>query len=508
MKSKSFLSINKIENNEKKPVPRKRIKRLIIADMILFVLILGLFIATEKPEKINSLAAEPESFDTVNLEWEQSAHADRYHIYRQEEDGKSEYIATAREPQYHDQKLVTGRKYSYSVYPCNGIRRGGKALCATASATPMLDTPKLSISTKEGEVTLSVSEVDGAIGYEISRNGKKLCDTKEPVYTDIQAEPGKEYTYAARAFRYKKEPVYSEYSKKKKASLISAGEINAEISGEDILFSWDGDEAYSEYALYDGKELLTETAGHEYRLESLDPEKKYDIRLIGTADDGSVSPESEKTFEIATEPMTNQEAREAACEWAANIAADDSFSYGTGERAHRCGCYFCGTNTGPVKNKKGKSLVKGHSYAKTYCCVTFVTAAYAHGAGDPAVLKLCQSGGTFQNYPKSYKGHGSWKNAGKPSYKNLQPGDILCKESHVALYIGDGKIAHAIGSGGWSSRGILVSNLSQKKYKAFELVMRYQGNGRGEKYVIKEIPQGKSITAAKEEQSDKHEKNS
>ena len=36
--------------------------------------------------------------------------------------------------------------------------------------------------------------------------------------------------------------------------------------------------------------------------------------------------------------------------------------------------------------------------------------------------------------------------------------------------------------------------------------MRYQGNGRGEKYVIKDIPKEKSVTAAKEEPSDKPEK--
>ena len=45
-----------------------------------------------------------------------------------------------------------------------------------------------------------------------------------------------------------------------------------------------------------------------------------------------------------------------ACNWALSVAKDNRFSYGTGKRAHRCGCYYCQTNTG--KRKKNKERAK------------------------------------------------------------------------------------------------------------------------------------------------------
>ena len=33
-----------------------------------------------------------------------------------------------------------------------------------------------------------------------------------------------------------------------------------------------------------------------------------------------------------------------AAKWAVKIANDNSFTFGAGSKAHRKGCYFCGTN--------------------------------------------------------------------------------------------------------------------------------------------------------------------
>ena len=57
------------------------------------------------------------------------------------------------------------------------------------------------------------------------------------------------------------------------------------------------------------------------------------------------------------------------------------------------------------------------------------------------------------------------------------------RSNHVMLYIGNGQIVHAAG-GGWDAGSIKVTNLGGRKYS---FVMRYTGNGRGEKYVIKEV---------------------
>jgi hypothetical protein len=58
----------------------------------------------------------------------------------------------------------------------------------------------------------------------------------------------------------------------------------------------------------------------------------------------------------------------AAVAWAIKIANDNSFSYGKKPQTSRIGCYFCGTSQ--------KRKPKG--YEKTYVCLTFAAAAYAH----------------------------------------------------------------------------------------------------------------------------------
>jgi hypothetical protein len=138
---------------------------------------------------------------------------------------------------------------------------------------------------------------------------------------------------------------------------------------------------------------------------------------------------------------------------------------------------------GPRKNIKGKSKVNGHSYEKTYCCNPFVHACYAHGAGDPAMLKACRDGHGIAMTTKSFTRYGHWKNVGKVSKGNLRKGDVLVRSNHVMMYIGDGQIVHASG-GGWDAGSIRVTNLGGRKYS---FVMRYTGNGRGTKYVIKEV---------------------
>ena len=169
-----------------------------------------------------------------------------------------------------------------------------------------------------------------------------------------------------------------------------------------------------------------------------------------------------------------------ALNWALHIAADNSFTYGNKPATSRVGCYFCGTN------KKNKP----RGYEKTYVCMTFVHAAYAHGAGDPELLKQCQGGRYCLSLNDSnFTAYSCWQKVGlckDLKVSDLQPGDVICwyaaddKSGHLSMYAGNGNIVDA-GRTGWGADTIALrkgaaarylttgAKLSKKSY-----VMRYR----------------------------------
>lgn len=170
----------------------------------------------------------------------------------------------------------------------------------------------------------------------------------------------------------------------------------------------------------------------------------------------------------------------AAIAWAVMIANDDSFAYGKTPETSRVGCYFCGTTH---RNKP-----KG--YEKTYVCMPFVTAAYAHGAEDPEMLAIDQEGKRCLSTDNSNFQYSCWSKVGlcsNLSVSDLQPGDVICtyaadnKSGHLAMYIGNGDIVDA-GMSGWGPNTIAVrpgtagrylSGAARKSGQSY--VMRYVG---------------------------------
>ena len=168
---------------------------------------------------------------------------------------------------------------------------------------------------------------------------------------------------------------------------------------------------------------------------------------------------------------------EGALEWARAVANDDSFAYGTGDTAHHGGCYFCGTNWGPVKK------LKGPGYEKTYCCNPFTISAYAHGAEDPDILKLCEHGGNAHlcwgtSKEEWEKYH--FQDLGKPPLSAIQDGDIGFWNGHQWLVgsVKDGTIIDASG-GDWEADSIAERDSLESYYNRATGFMRYVGNGTG-----------------------------
>ena len=188
---------------------------------------------------------------------------------------------------------------------------------------------------------------------------------------------------------------------------------------------------------------------------------------------------------------SNAEVIDDACKWARWIAGDNRFHYGYTNKhgstdtkkwdpnAHHNGCYFCGTQ----KLSGGCSKKGIVDYERSYCCNPFVGAAWAHGGCVPKALSLCQDCSSWDYHAgKGYDSSSLFTNLGHPAKSSLKKGDVCCTDSHVFLYLGDGKLAEAGGgddnvrnSEKWNN-SIRVISLSDSKYKGVKRVHRFNGS--------------------------------
>ena len=161
--------------------------------------------------------------------------------------------------------------------------------------------------------------------------------------------------------------------------------------------------------------------------------------------------------------------------WARKIDADN-FAYLWPQRP---GCYFCGT----IKKK-------------AYTCMPLITAAYAHGGGDPDILAICKKKHSLSLHEDDSDWQylirkGKFKFLGrmsKLSWADIQPGDILIQyasddnHGHMMEYIGNDKLFEAI------SQGCKITNGAKSRFEKYKkgasqcgqgslnFVMRYTGS--------------------------------
>ena len=186
------------------------------------------------------------------------------------------------------------------------------------------------------------------------------------------------------------------------------------------------------------------------------------------------------TLPSLTLKKTNAQVINDTILWAIWIAGNNNFHYGYTSKdkkinAHHNGCYFCGTNG----SQKRGMLMPEH----TYCCNPFVGAAWAHGGCIPKAIELCNKCSSWDfGKGKGYDKSPLFTNLGHPAKSKLKAGDVLCRDTHVALYIGNGKIAEAShgddnkkGSTKWND-SIHITTLTDSNYKNFPRVHRFNSS--------------------------------
>lgn len=211
--------------------------------------------------------------------------------------------------------------------------------------------------------------------------------------------------------------------------------------------------------------------------------KNYSAKVIIRWTGGEkTEKKSEKKAYTGTLPSTklvktNAEVKADTIKFLKWIAGDNDFHYGHGDAAHHNGCYFCKTQP---KVKKKAGIV---DYEHTYCCNPLIGAGWAHGGCVPKAMELCKKGSSWDfGKGKGYDKSSLFANLGHPDKSKLEPGDVLCKDTHVALYVGGGKIVEASsgddnvkGSKKWNN-SIHITALTDKRYAGFKRVHRFKGS--------------------------------
>lgn len=468
----------------------KRIASIIIAAAVALALTAPL-VLLDKPESVSAVTVKKSSFNSVTLSWQKTDDTTKYQVYRADKPkGKYELVGETEKPRYCDRSsgLKTGKKYYYKVRAKNFIKSSEKD--AEVAARPMLETPKVKADASKGEARIIIGTVPGAKSYDIYRDGKKIATEKavkeeELSFIDKKAQSNKKYEYSVCAKRGGAE---SEASDEAALEIISAGDIQADLTTDGIKFSWEGDDAYTKYKLYNGEELLTETEETSFETDLKTGE--YDLKLTGYGD-GMKSPTETKRLEVSEGSLSSDEVIEAAIRWGTEIAEDNDFHYGRKSKgAQNLGCYFCGTN----KPGKCKKRMPAAEMEKTWACCEFVTACFVHGGGVEDMSCMHNWIGTASNDNRYLKRSKNWKRLGHVSYSNLKRGDVILTKGHTVMYLGGGECLESHGgddgkrgskSWNWS---IGVHSYPKGRYSGSATVWRYTGNGSGATgIVIREI---------------------
>lgn len=172
---------------------------------------------------------------------------------------------------------------------------------------------------------------------------------------------------------------------------------------------------------------------------------------------------------VAKKLLQQDKAKLAKAQAAAAQAAAGSGSSGGSGTSGGSGSSSASNGSSAVANSSGSATGKQIAqYALQYVGNPYVSGGTSLTGGADCSGFIYRVFSDF-GYSVSRTSYQQRNNGTAVNYSDAQPGDIICYEGHVGLYIGDGLIVHASNSRPYPSGGIKVS---QAQYRAILGVRR------------------------------------
>jgi len=159
------------------------------------------------------IAASSKGYMSIKISWNIKADAKGYEVFNIT-DNKKIYVSGDTKTYYVQDKLKTGKKYTYKVRAYNLKENGSKVFGDYSSSKATVPVPAKPSSIKLYKKTKAVkvkwSRVKGASGYQIymaaKKNGKyknvkNIKSAKTTVYTKTKLKKGKKYYFKVRAYK-------------------------------------------------------------------------------------------------------------------------------------------------------------------------------------------------------------------------------------------------------------------------------------------------------------------